>query len=121
MRQFQHTDTAQIKQWLHDRRLEPFPYAFLPDTGFIVDDVACGFLLTTNSKIAYLEFFFSNPNAPKDKRREAIKNIASALITYAKANKYKIIRIDSKVESILNTAKSIGFKPIQTTNLYKEI
>lgn len=66
------THRSSVETW-GEKHGFPFPPTeFLPDLGWIVGDAAVGFLYTTNSKLGWVEWVFSNPAKTADQRREAI-------------------------------------------------
>lgn len=72
-------DAEMVLQWgkHHDF---PLPAeAYLPDIGFMVEDIACGFLYVTNSKLAWIEWVFANPEKHETERKEAIDRVFKLL------------------------------------------
>lgn len=61
-----------VGKWLTKHSFPLPPKDLLPDIGFLVDDAACGFLYTTNSKLGWVEWVFSNPEKPKEDRAAAL-------------------------------------------------
>jgi hypothetical protein len=109
MRFYQDKDFKEISHWcsLRDR---PAPEEWaLPDSGFIVDGVACGFLVMTNTKIGILDFYISNPHADKEARREALEEITNELIEAAKEVGIRSIVFSTQFESIRQLGHFFGF------------
>lgn len=102
-------DYNQLEEWGNNRDVSPPQLELLPTTGFIVDDVACGFLYLTNSAVGFLEAFMANPKADKNNRSEALNSITLKLIELAEVNQCKVLKCDTKIDAIVNRAKSFGF------------
>jgi len=58
--------------------------AKLPPTGFIVDGVAACFLTKTDSGVAFLEAYVTNPEAPAAARSDALDQLTARLIEEAR-------------------------------------
>jgi len=108
-RKFLPEDYVQLEGWGISREVKPPPLKLLSDTGMIVDDVACGFLYLTNSAIGILEGFSTNSKADKNDRSEALNGITLSLIELAESKGCKVLKCDTKIETIVNRAKSFGF------------
>lgn len=105
----QESDLKEVYSWMMARRLAiPPPWSF-SDIGLMVRGVAAGFLYTTNSGIAYLDSFITNPDRPKEERMGAIESIANALVHAAKSHGVSMVVCHSKFDSIVNAAMKIGF------------
>lgn len=74
----------------------------LSNIGFMIPEIAAFFVYTTNSHVVYLENLISNPDQPKEITNEAIKELVSFCLVYAKALKAK------KVISITNHPRVIA-------------
>lgn len=122
MRRYVESDYQQIKSWLI-KRDRSYPQADnLPTIGLIVDDVACGFLIKTDTKTAIMEYFISNPDASIFKINEAIDLIILGLTELAEDNGFKYIKCDSNLRSIQRKALKNGFIPIGNYhNFIKEV
>lgn len=92
------------------------PQGYLPASGFIVDGVAVGFVLFTNSAIGILDYFISNPEVEFSERSEAISKITESLLILAKTSGCKAIKCETQSLSIELKAKHFGFKE---TGLFK--
>lgn len=102
--------------------VKPPPLELLSDIGLIIDDIACGFLYTTNSKLGILEAFISNPYSDKNDRDLALNRITLDLIDIAKSKGIKVLKCDTKIDAIVNRAIKFGFVNIgQFKTLIKEI
>lgn len=82
---------------------------FLPNTGYMVDDVAAGFLYFTDSKIAIIDNFIANKQSSKEERDKALDGIVEALLASAKTGGAKMIKCDSDIDAIKKRAVKLGF------------
>lgn len=90
----------------------PPKWAF-SNEGFIVPGVAAGFLYLTNSSIAYIDFYITNPDAGVRDRMRAVHKITETIIGSAKVNHdVKMLYCNSKIRSIQNLAKYFEFKSL---------
>lgn len=72
-------------------------------------DICAGFLYTTNSKIAWLEFIVANFEYRDNDRKEAIKLTISSLCQIAKDIGFKAVFTSVKHPSLINHFKDVGF------------
>lgn len=68
-----------VKQWCRARKLPTAMLEVLPPHGVIVPDVAVAFLYQTDSPIAFVDGFMSNPEANIAARSLALDEIAIEL------------------------------------------
>jgi hypothetical protein len=61
-----------VCKWLSSRGMPRPDPRYLSDIGLVVDDVAIGFLYTTNSELCYIDCFVADPDACEFKRSEAL-------------------------------------------------
>lgn len=76
------TDLERVQGWAAARGVDLRPYD-LPRTGFVTD-AAAGWLYRTDSGVAFLETFITNPAAPARERHRDIDEIGLALIETAR-------------------------------------
>jgi RimJ/RimL family protein N-acetyltransferase len=103
--------------WWKDWGFTPPSKDFLPDNGaggcMITDGdefVCAGFLYSTNSKIAWVDWIISNKNyRKKPERSEAISLLVLTLTNIAKnlGNKYAYSLMDN--ERLIETYKKLGY------------
>lgn len=108
-RMFYPEDYVQLEKWGYNRDVKAPPLDLLPSTGFIIDDVACGFVYLTNSAIGILEGFITNPEADKNDRNEALDSITLKLIELAGINGCTVLKCETKVDAIVKRANKFGF------------
>lgn len=118
MRKYVHADYEHIVNWFTLRHM-PVPAQYeLPYVGYIEDGLAAGFLITSDTPTAVLDFFISNPVANKKLRQEAIFQIAKALMEEAKIQKYQRVLCRTKIESIKSAAKDLNFTDLGEFSTY---
>lgn len=61
-------DYPSLQEWAKDRATFPPPKALLPKRGWIVNGVACIFLIKTDCKVCILEHFMTNKKASEGDR-----------------------------------------------------
>jgi hypothetical protein len=112
------THLSMLNSWAESFSLPPMPSSFLPKNGFLVyvDNipVMAGFLYLTDSSIAFLENFISNPVSNKDQRRLAISKMLEASVLYAKEKSYTALYARSSLPSLLSTLEDSGFQEVTT-------
>ena len=89
---------------------------FLPDNGkggFIVEKqnkpIVAGFLYTTNSKAALLEWIVSNPKYREDDRGQAIELLIEGAESVCKKQGIKYIFSIGRTQQLINTHKKLGY------------
>lgn len=103
-------DFHEIERWFDKREMKYPTRAIFPQVGFIVDNIACGFLYFTDSSVAFIDGYVSNPESDKYERGEALDMITNELIKMAIFHKCKMIIGDSKIDQIKHRALKHGFK-----------
>lgn len=111
MRKYDVKDLDHINAWNSERKDPLFTPGDLPKNGMIEPDVAAGFLFKTDSEIAILENFVSNPNATPFDVSKAIDKIVEELEQTAKAFGYFKLAAFTHVRSIGSRLERLGFKP----------
>lgn len=76
-------DLPEINLWMRGWDKNNIQAQMVPPQGFIEPGVACGFMISTNSHVAFLEYFIVNPKAGKVARMIALDTIADLLIKAA--------------------------------------
>lgn len=104
-------DFEEILGWLEKRGLPKAPLWTFSTKGFITPGVAVGFLYLTNSSIAYIDCYISNPEAKLEDRKKAFDRITDRILSTAKnGHNVKLICCNTKVSYIEKLAESFGFK-----------
>lgn len=109
VRVFTEEDIDEINDWFDDRNEAGISARVLSRTGLIAPGVACGFLFATDSRICFLDFYISNPLAPKEERAAAFDEITRRLIEVAKERDYSLIFGASSHKSIQERCVKFGF------------
>lgn len=107
-------DWGQMASWYEDWGLDVPEKEFFPETGYVVDEVAAGFLYKTDSGLAMVESYISNPHISKELRGKALDSITEMLIDSARICGFKFVMAVSSIEAIINRAVIHGFKECQS-------
>jgi hypothetical protein len=112
MREYDTEDYQQIKEWFQKRNMGyPSPKS-LPKIGFIVDGLASGFLIQTDTCIAVIDFLISDPESELSKRRLALDQISESLLSAALRLGYSGVKCTTIYEPVAKRAKDYGFAEI---------
>lgn len=86
-------------------------------------EICAGFIYTTNSKIAWLEFVISNPNYREQDRKEAIALLINNLCAIAKNLGFKAVFTSVKNPFLINHFQKTGFSKDskQSTEMVKRL
>jgi len=112
MRPWLKSDYGQYSQWFIARALTPPPQDCLPPIGVIIDNVAAGFLVKTDAKVAMIEHVVTNPRAESELREQALNEINDELSFLAKKAGFKYLYGDTNFKEISDRAHRYGFKSI---------
>ena len=123
MRRFEKKDLATLNEWLAGHECPPLSVEAIPLTGLLMENVAAGFLYQTDSCIAFLENFVSNPSATPRQVSDAVDEITQALLDYAGEIGIKNIVVLTRLGSIEKRAEKFGLKknPNAYTRLSLEV
>lgn len=100
VKEYLNKDFEEIDSWFFQRTSTHLEKDLLSKNGWIIPRAACGFLYLTNSKVAYLDTFVTNPDCPQEFRHEAIQLITDKIINYAKELHIKMLLCNTKVGTI---------------------
>jgi hypothetical protein len=103
------TDYEMILSWWKGHNFAELPAQMLPRTGFIADNAACGFLYSTDSGIAWMEWITTNPEASKSRKKEALGAVVNALVNEAGRLGFKVIFTSVENEKLISGYKKHGF------------
>lgn len=103
--------------WWREWGWEPVEREFLPDDGkggiMVLDGdepVCAGYMYTTNSKVAWVDWIVSsNTYRKKPQRKEAIKLLIETLTNICKNTGHKYCYALLKSPSLIDTYESIGY------------
>lgn len=105
-------DLPEINSWYRARDMTMLKKEWIPPQGFILPNVAAGFLITTNTSIGILEHFVSNPRAKPEDRRLAIDMIAGRLILAGKSSGITGFLALSSHPAVFKLCEKHGLKPL---------
>lgn len=101
----------QLNLWRECWNLPILPATYYPEPGgFIVDNMAAGFLYTTGTDMAFYEQFIVNPEIKDPDRGTAINLVDDAILAYAQEQKLKVIVGKTPNGSLLQRAISNGWE-----------
>jgi hypothetical protein len=101
VRAYTPSDYKDLEQWWKDQNWDPVPPSILPDLGFIVPGVAAGFLYTTNSTVAWMEWIVANPKKTFEIRDEALNAVLKTIESRAKELGFSTILISTSNKRLL--------------------
>ena len=113
-------DLTEINKWRATRDLVPLKEEELPRFGVIAPELAACMLVTTDSNCAFIEGLIANKEAPKDRRREALKEVIKACIDRAHALGFTEILFLSDHPSVTRWGNQFGFTFLKQYNLFKK-
>lgn len=105
-------DFDEIAKWFEARKMPMPDRSLFPKVGFIVDNVAAGFIYFTDSRVAIIDCYISNPKSDKKVRDEALRGITGALVTIGKSHNTRLLKCDTQLDAIKIRAEQTGFKRI---------
>lgn len=122
LRLFDHSkDMTQLNSWLEKRGLPVYINFQLPRIGFIVEEVAVGFLCQTDSLACIIDPYITNVEANSETRSHAISKITEQILFTAKTLGFKRILYLTFEDSLAERSKSYGFITSKTNFGYKEL
>jgi len=115
-RPFDEKDLSEISQWFAALEWPLPPIAdILPPIGCVIEDseglVACGWLYTTGTSLAFLSWMAANPARSLDVQHAAIEQVIVSMQDAVKSNeKIRSIMVLSKGGGFLHQLKRLGFR-----------
>jgi len=109
------SDNEAVVRWLskYSDWPQPLPKEYMSETGFIVEEggekLAVCWLIMTNAKMAWVAWPMVNPDAHKEKRREALDLIFSTIKREAAEKGYTHLLTTTNIPSLVNRYKKHGF------------
>jgi len=101
---------AMVTRWCSSRGVPATLLDMLPERGFIVPDVAAGFLYQTDSTMALIEGIVANPKADSRIRDDALDQVFFALFDLARDLGFELVWGFSPRPEIETRARRIGFR-----------
>ncbi len=111
-------DFEEIKKWFERRGMHCPEIDLFSKNGLIVDDVAAGFLYSTDSGVCFLENFITNPDSNKKERLMALDLIAQDLCSLAEDLGFKLIFGFSTYPGIVKLAHSLYFNSLESGSYF---
>lgn len=109
VRRYTPQDKTQIDSWYSKRNLEIIPDSLLPEVGFIIDNVAAGFLYKTDGGIALIENYITSPDVNYVDRDLGLEEVTKALIENARESGFDRVMAITTLQSVYTRALSHGF------------
>lgn len=102
-------DYPKISAWCRDYGLH-LEKEDLGKVGFIVDDLAAVWLLTTNSNTVFAEPLIGNPNADPKDRSEALDMLSETIAEYSRSLGAKYLKAYTSNPAVIKRCLSQDFK-----------
>ena len=109
---FDESHYLDLCRWWESHGMPIVPMDHLSTHGRVVDNIAAGFLIATDTPLAILDFFITNPESSKEDRDKALDELTQTLIKDAKVLGYDVLMASSKISAVVERAKKNGFKSI---------
>jgi hypothetical protein len=115
-----------ISGWWKSWGQDPVSTGMLPNTGVVVEDMACAFLYRTDSDVCLIENLVTKKvesEEEKQTRDEAIDWAVQALCSIASESGYKAICAFTAIPQVVERGKKLGFesKPKPLTFLSRRL
>jgi hypothetical protein len=105
-------DYPMVCEWWRAWKWDCVPQEALPEIGVIASDdtqdICCAWMYKTDSKIALLEWFISNPKAKKG-REDAIAAVTESIAEIAKRQGFTSLVTFTKHPQLTNQMERLGF------------
>jgi hypothetical protein len=109
-RRYTQEDYDMISLWWIKHKEIPMPKEAYPKHGFIVDNVACGFLYETDGNFCLIESIMYDPDVPKEIAQKALDEIIQAIIDQGKALGYNVLVGFTDLPVVVERSKKFNFK-----------
>ena len=96
-------------KWTRFYELNPLPLQFLPQSGFVVEGVAMGFMYRTDSKMALIENLSANPMIPRQTATRGLDAVVTAIAEEGRALGFEVLIGYTNVEAVIQRALRHGF------------
>jgi hypothetical protein len=97
-----------ISSWYVARGLNPHLPTSYPNVGYVVDRMAAGFLMQTDTDLCMFELFVSDPKAPLGARIRAVTDCILMIVERARDLGFKRICIETNSTGIRKFANQLG-------------
>lgn len=121
-RRFKEADYKTIARWYRERDIAPPRFELLPSTGFIVNDVAAGFIYLTDSALCLVDGLISNPDCSPLRVGRALQLLSKVLVGQAIKCGAQGVVVLTKSRTIAKLATSREFSYTgEYSNYYLEL
>ena len=103
------SDMAELNKWHQGHGLGSIRAGALPQVGLVVPGVAAGFLYSTDSDLAFLDGYTTNPRATLRARSKAIDVITNGLVQFAHDVGFRQVLAYCKPSTARRAFKRHGF------------
>lgn len=116
-------DFEEIESWYMTRSVAMPPETAFPKIGYIVPGIAAGFLIQTDTDLAVLEPFVSNPEKSIEDRDLALVLIMGKLVEKARSLGYRSVFGFSTHIGMVKRAVDMGFRIVEhgSTTVWKDL
>lgn len=111
-------DHNTINLWQNAHGLARLEEHLFPSVGYIVENVAAGFLYQTDSSLCFIDGYISNPASDKAERREAFDQITDNVIRTARDHGFRNILAYTQHPEIMKRCVRYQFAPKGVYSLY---
>ena len=112
---------ARLDKWLTLHRLRVPDKRLFSDCGYVVDNIAIGFLFKTNSKQAYIDHVAADPTAKKEARDAALNKLFEHLENIARREGFLMITALAQLPSMKRRFECHGFQTYGEYCLYYKV
>ena len=124
VRKLTEEDYPTLVEWWKGWKWDPVPVDFLPDNGtggaMVIDadgdPICAGFVYSTNSKVAWVDWIISSHQYKGDDRGQALDLLIATLSEYCKIMGAKYIYALLKHKGLVDRYKKFGFHKADTYN-----
>lgn len=109
IREYKNEDYALLSKWWKAHDWEPPAECMLPVYGLICNEIAAGFMYSTDSKLFWVEWFISDPDSDPEQRNRAVDIVVDKLCDYAKISGAKAVFSSTNKPSFENRLLKHGF------------
>jgi hypothetical protein len=118
LKKFRPENLEEVNVWHSLRKMGALRKDMVPNIGYYVPGIAAGFIYRTDSCMAFLDGFISNPLTDKAEREIALDKITEALLDSADRLGYHIVLAMTQNDKIRERCKKYKFVPKGEHSLY---
>lgn len=113
IRAVEDADRATLESWWRGHGIDPLPPEALPPNGFLAEcdglPLAAAWLYTTDSCIAWLEWFVRNPQATREQMDGALETLIDEACARARELGFELVFCAARHDSLLRKLVATGF------------